>query len=198
MVPVVSIVGQRSNSGKTTLLVKLLAEAKRRGWRVAAVKHDVHGFEMDKPGKDTWRFAQAGADVVVISSPEKMAMIEKVQEERTLEQVLERIRDVDLIFTEGYKHGNQPRIEVFRSEVHQELLSDPEQLLSNPFFSHMLHGLSGVLLRREGDRRLIAIPWDAEKPFPMTPLFCFAKICRMESISYVIFAFDGREKPLMP
>ena len=130
MVPVVSIVGQRSNSGKTTLLVKLLAEAKRRGWRVAAVKHDVHGFEMDKPGKDTWRFAQAGADVVVISSPEKMAMIEKVQEERTLEQVLERIRDVDLIFTEGYKHGNQPRIEVFRSEVHQELLSDPEQLMA--------------------------------------------------------------------
>ncbi|MEM5819224.1 MAG: molybdopterin-guanine dinucleotide biosynthesis protein B, partial [Desulfitobacterium hafniense] len=109
---------------------KLLAEAKRRGWRVAAVKHDVHGFEMDKPGKDTWRFAQAGADVVVISSPEKMAMIEKVQEERTLEQVLERIRDVDLIFTEGYKHGNQPRIEVFRSEVHQELLSKPEQLLA--------------------------------------------------------------------
>ena len=79
-----------------------------------------------------------------------------------------------------------------------ERVSDPEQLLSNPFFSHMLHGLSGVLLRREGDRRLIAIPWDAAKPFPMTPLFCFAKICRMESISYVIFAFDGREKPLMP
>ena len=129
-IPVVSIVGQRSNSGKTTLLVKLIEEAKNRGWRVAAVKHDVHGFEMDKPGKDTWRFAQAGADVVAISSPQKMAIIEKVPEERTLEQVLEHIRDVDLIFTEGYKHGNQPRIEVFRSEVHNELLSRPEQLIA--------------------------------------------------------------------
>lgn len=129
-IPVVSIVGQRSNSGKTTLLVKLIAEAKNRGWRVAAVKHDVHGFEMDKPGKDTWRFAQAGADVVAISSPQKMAIIEKVLEERTLEQVLEHIKDVDLIFTEGYKHGNQPRIEVFRSEVHKELLSRPEQLIA--------------------------------------------------------------------
>ncbi|HHY28984.1 MAG TPA: molybdopterin-guanine dinucleotide biosynthesis protein B [Desulfitobacterium dehalogenans] len=130
MIPVVSIVGQHSNSGKTTLLVKLLTEAKNRGWRVAAVKHDVHGFEMDKPGKDTWRFAQAGADVVAISSPEKMAIIEKVQEEQTLAQVLERINNVDIIFTEGYKHGNQPRIEVFRSEVHQELLSKPEQLIA--------------------------------------------------------------------
>ncbi|MGE4271350.1 MAG: molybdopterin-guanine dinucleotide biosynthesis protein B [Desulfitobacterium sp.] len=129
-IPVVSIVGQHSNSGKTTLLVKLLTEAKRRGWRVAAVKHDVHGFEMDKPGKDTWRFAQAGADVVVISSQEKMAMIEKVKEELTLEQVITRIPQVDLIFTEGYKHGNQPRIEVFRSAVHQELLSKPEQLIA--------------------------------------------------------------------
>ncbi|AGA70246.1 molybdopterin guanine dinucleotide biosynthesis accessory protein MobB [Desulfitobacterium dichloroeliminans LMG P-21439] len=129
-IPVVSIVGQHSNSGKTTLLVKLLTEAKRRGWRIAAVKHDVHGFEMDKPGKDTWRFAQAGADVVVISSQEKMAMIEKVEEERTLEEVIARIPQVDLIFTEGYKHGKQPRIEVFRSAVHKELLSKPEQLIA--------------------------------------------------------------------
>ena len=129
-IPVVSIVGQSSNSGKTTLLVKLIAEAKNRGWRVAAVKHDVHGFDLDKPGKDTWRLAQAGADVVAISSPEKMAIIEKVQEERTLEEVLRQIKDVDIIFTEGYKHGGQPRIEVFRSEVHEKLLSKPEQLIA--------------------------------------------------------------------
>lgn len=129
-IPVVSIVGRHSNSGKTTLLVKLISEAKRRGWRVAAVKHDVHGFEMDKPGKDTWRFAQAGADVVAISSPHKMAMLEVVQEERSLDQVLERIQDVDLIFTEGYKHEKKPRIEVFRSEVHVELYSQPEELIA--------------------------------------------------------------------
>lgn len=129
-IPVVSIVGRHSNSGKTTLLVKLLSEAKKRGWRVAAVKHDSHGFEMDKPGKDTWRFAQAGADVVVISSPYKMAILETVKEERTLDEVLERIQNVDLIFTEGYKHGKKPRIEVFRSAVHEELYSRPEELIA--------------------------------------------------------------------
>lgn len=79
-----------------------------------------------------------------------------------------------------------------------ECASAPEQLLSNPFFSHMLQGLSGVLSRREGERRLIAIPWNPTKPFPMTPLFCFAKICRMEDMGYVVFAFDGKERPLMP
>jgi len=63
-IPVISIEGGKSNSGKTTLLVKIIREAKRRGWRVAILKHDVHGFEMDKPGKDTWRHAQAGADIV--------------------------------------------------------------------------------------------------------------------------------------
>ena len=77
-IPVISIVGGKSNSGKTTLLEKLIREAKRRGWRVATLKHDGHGFEMDQPGKDTWRHAQAGADVVAISSPHKVAILESV------------------------------------------------------------------------------------------------------------------------
>jgi len=128
-IPVVSVVG-KSDSGKTTLLEKLLREAKQRGWRVATVKHDVHGFDMDKPGKDTWRHAQAGADVVVISSPQKIAILESVAEDQPLDAVLARIQGVDLIFTEGYKHGNKPKIEVFRSAVHKELLCQPEELIA--------------------------------------------------------------------
>ena len=129
-IPVISIVGGKSNSGKTTLLEKIIREAKRRGWRVATLKHDVHGFEMDQPGKDTWRHAQAGADVVAISSPQKIAILEKVAEEQALDDVLARIKGVDVIFTEGYKHGNKPKIEVYRSEVHQALFSDPKELLA--------------------------------------------------------------------
>lgn len=68
MLPIVCIVG-KSNVGKTTLLEGLITELKRRGHRVATVKHDVHGFEIDQPGKDSWRHAQAGSDAVVISSP---------------------------------------------------------------------------------------------------------------------------------
>lgn len=128
--PIVSIVARHSNSGKTTLLEKLLRETKRRGWRVAVVKHDAHEFEIDKPGKDTWRFAQAGADVVAISSSQKMAIIETREIERTLDEVIERLPEVDLVFTEGYKHGNKPKIEVFRSEVHHELFSKPEELIA--------------------------------------------------------------------
>ncbi|ODA42480.1 molybdopterin-guanine dinucleotide biosynthesis protein B [Desulfosporosinus sp. BG] len=129
-IPVISIVGAKSNSGKTTLLEKIIREAKRRGWRVATLKHDVHGFEMDQPGKDTWRHAQAGADVVAISSPHKIAIIESVTGDQSLDEVLARIQGVDVIFTEGYKHGNKPKIEVYRSAVHQELFSNPEELIA--------------------------------------------------------------------
>ncbi|WP_006716276.1 molybdopterin-guanine dinucleotide biosynthesis protein B [Desulfitobacterium metallireducens] len=128
-IPVVSVVG-KSDVGKTTLLEKLLKESKRRGWRVATVKHDVHGFDMDKPGKDTWRHAQAGADMVVISSPNKIAILESVDEDKSLDEVLSRVRGVDLIFTEGYRRANKAKIEIFRSEVYQELLCEPEELMA--------------------------------------------------------------------
>lgn len=128
-IPVVSVVG-KSDVGKTTLLEKLLREAKSRGWRVATVKHDVHGFDMDKPGKDTWRHAQAGADMVVISSPSKIAILESVDEDKPLDEVISRIRGVDLIFTEGYRRANKAKIEVFRSEVYPDLLCEPEELMA--------------------------------------------------------------------
>lgn len=129
MIPVLSIVG-KSNSGKTTYLEKLIAEMKRRGYKVATIKHDIHGFEMDKPGKDTWRHAQAGADIVCISSPQKMAMIKKVDQELTLDEVVARIDGVDIIFTEGYKREAKRKIEVFRQAVAHEPLCRKEELLA--------------------------------------------------------------------
>lgn len=130
LIPVISIVGGKSNSGKTTLLEKLIREAKQRGWRVATIKHDVHGFEMDQPGKDTWRHDRAGADVVAISSPKRIAILERVSEDQPLNEILSRIEGVDIIFTEGYKHADKPKIEVFRAAVHQELFSKLEELIA--------------------------------------------------------------------
>jgi molybdopterin-guanine dinucleotide biosynthesis protein B len=124
-IPVVSIVG-KSGSGKTVLLCGLIPELKRRGYKVATIKHDVHGFDIDKPGKDTWKHAQAGADTVVISSPWKVAIIEKVDQELTMDQVIERIANVDIILTEGYKRNNKPKIEIFRSTVHDVPLCNRE------------------------------------------------------------------------
>lgn len=128
-IPVISFVG-KSDSGKTTLLEKVIKELKNRGLRLAIIKHDAHQFEIDHPGKDTWRHAQAGADIVAISSPAKVAIIEKRQAELTLDEVVARISDVDIIITEGYKRENKPKIEVFRSAAHRELLCQPHELLA--------------------------------------------------------------------
>jgi molybdopterin-guanine dinucleotide biosynthesis adapter protein len=129
MIPVVSVVG-KSDSGKTTLLEKLIPELKRRGYLVATVKHDAHSFDIDQPGKDTWRHRQAGADLVVISSKAKMAMIRTVPEELTLPEIAAMITDVDIILTEGFKRGPAPKIEVSRREKSTELLCSADELVA--------------------------------------------------------------------
>lgn len=129
MIPIISIVG-KSDSGKTTFIEKLLPELVRRGYRVATVKHDVHGFEVDREGKDSWRHKQAGAHTTVISSPQKVALIRDVEKDLSLAELRERlIQDVDLILSEGYKKDVQPKIEIFRKEKHQELLCTKEDHL---------------------------------------------------------------------
>jgi molybdopterin-guanine dinucleotide biosynthesis protein B len=129
MIPIVSIVG-KSDAGKTTLIEKLMPELLRRGYRVATVKHDVHGFDVDREGKDSWRHKQAGAHTVVISSPEKLALIRDVDHDADLAELRDKyIQDVDLIMSEGFKKNNQPKIEVFRKEKHQELLCHKEDNL---------------------------------------------------------------------
>ncbi len=127
-IPVISMVG-KSGVGKTTALVRVIRELKRRGYRIGTVKHDIHGFEMDKPGKDSWRHAEAGSDAVVVSGPRKMALIRKTQGEMELDDIVELMGNVDLVITEGYKRGNKPKIEVSRKELGTELLCRPEELI---------------------------------------------------------------------
>ncbi len=129
MVPVISVVG-KSGVGKTTLLEKLIAELKRRGYRVATIKHDTHGFEIDRPGKDTWRHAQAGSDHVVLASPNRIAHIQRLDRELTLPEIVATIHDADIILTEGYKRGPAPKIEVSRAARSRELLCSPEELVA--------------------------------------------------------------------
>ena len=79
MIPIVSIVG-KSDSGKTTLIEKLIAELTRRGFRVATIKHNRHGFDIDHEGKDSWRHKRAGAVATVVASPGRAALIEDTPE----------------------------------------------------------------------------------------------------------------------
>ena len=116
--PVVSVVA-KSGTGKTTLLEKLIAELKRRGWRVGAMKHDAHQFEIDREGKDSWRLTQAGADTMVISSPAKVAMVKKNEnliEPQVSEIIDTYFLDVDVVLTEGFKKNHFPKIEVHRKK----------------------------------------------------------------------------------
>ena len=130
MIPVFSIVANSSKVGKTTVLCDIIKELKSRGYRVCTIKHDVHGFEIDHPGKDTWKHSQAGSDIVVISSPQKMAMIEKVEKEYSLDEIISKIHNVDIIITEGYKQENKPKLEIFRKETSKEIWSKNEDLFA--------------------------------------------------------------------
>ncbi len=124
MIPILSIVG-RSNSGKTTLIERLLPELKKLGVRVGTIKHDVHGFEMDHQGKDTWRHRQSGADSVVIASSSQLALISNLDEELSLDELAEKFfGNVDLVLTEGYKSHDKPKIEVFRSALGETALCE--------------------------------------------------------------------------
>jgi molybdopterin-guanine dinucleotide biosynthesis protein MobB len=119
--PVVSIVG-RKNSGKTTLLVALAAELGRRGFRIASLKHGHHEFEMDEPGRDTWRhFHEGGVEMVMMVGTGRFALISRTPGDPDPRELIEthmRAGAFDLVLVEGYKRGPFARIEVHRAELH--------------------------------------------------------------------------------
>ena len=129
MPPVVSIVG-RSQSGKTTLIEKLIPEFKNRGYKIGTIKHSHHNPDIDRSGKDSSRHKSAGADTVIFHSPGKIAMV-RDDHAGDMDGLLGYFNDVDLVITEGYKAGNKPKIEIVRSARHTEpLLKDDELLIA--------------------------------------------------------------------
>ncbi len=116
MPPMVCIVGA-SKSGKTTLIERLTPEFKRRGYRVATVKHVPHGFDLDVPGKDSWRHLQAGSECVLLSSPNRLALIREVDHDLNLVELEQFLGDFDLVLAEGFKRGRKYKIEVHRHDL---------------------------------------------------------------------------------
>ncbi|MBT3223203.1 MAG: molybdopterin-guanine dinucleotide biosynthesis protein B, partial [Proteobacteria bacterium] len=113
--PMVSFVGP-SGTGKTTLIERVIVELTHRGFRIGVLKHDAHRLELDKPGKDTWRFRQAGAWRAVIVGDEQMAIFSAVDGELSLGGVAaETLLDADLVITEGFRQARLPTIRVFRA-----------------------------------------------------------------------------------
>jgi cyclic pyranopterin phosphate synthase len=112
-----------SGSGKTTLIEKLIPLLKKRGLKLAVIKHDGHDFEMDREGKDTYRFTKAGADTVMISSVSKSSRL--CSRSMSLEEMLGDAGNADIILVEGYKYADIPRIGVTSKRGRYELPEEP-------------------------------------------------------------------------
>lgn len=124
--PVVLVVGKR-DVGKTTLISLIIPLLKKKGYRVGTIKFNIPFFEMDHEGKDTYKYYQAGADVVSISSPEKLAIIKRVNRKSpSIQDIVEQnYQDVDVVLVEGYKKWKYPYIEISLSR-RQKRTSDRE------------------------------------------------------------------------
>lgn len=122
---IIGIVGWK-NSGKTTLVEKLVRELTARGYRVSTVKHAHHDFDIDHPGKDSYRHRAAGAHEVVVASAQRWALLHEQRgaQEPPLAELLSHLAPCDIVLVEGFKHGAHRKIEVRRKESCGPLLAD--------------------------------------------------------------------------
>jgi molybdopterin-guanine dinucleotide biosynthesis adapter protein len=126
-IPMVLITAGKSGSGKTTILEKLIPELKKRRLRVGTIKHHHADFEMDVPGKDSWRHKKAGAVKTVISSPNRIGIVMDVDHDHSPEELAHFLTGVDIILVEGFKGETLPKVEIFRKDIHESpsFLKDP-------------------------------------------------------------------------
>lgn len=130
MSKVINIVGDKSNVGKTFVMEGIIKELKRRGLSVATIKHDIHGFDIDQKGKDTYKHREAGSETVIISSPNRFALIKEVKEEIPLEKIINLAKDKDVILVEGYKKSTLRKIEVYKKGFSDRIISPKENLIA--------------------------------------------------------------------
>ena len=118
------IVGWK-NAGKTGLMERLVAEICGRGFSVSTVKHAHHVFDVDQPGKDSYRHRTAGATEVLLASRKRFALMHELraEDEPELEALLAKLAPVDLVLIEGYKRDVHPKVEAFRAETKNPLIA---------------------------------------------------------------------------
>lgn len=114
-----------SGSGKTSLIVRLLPELRRRGLAVSTMKHTHHRFDLDRPGKDSFQHREAGAQEVMVVSSQRWALMHELRDgpEPTVQSLIDRLAPVDVLLIEGFKHHPHPKIEVHRPELGKPILA---------------------------------------------------------------------------
>lgn len=112
------------NSGKTTLVVKLVSHLTQLGYKVSTIKHAHHAFDIDHPGRDSFQHREAGATEVLVSSSNRWALIHELRDEAeiSLETALSKLSPVDIVLVEGYKNDSHPKLQVVRPEVNNDLM----------------------------------------------------------------------------
>lgn len=126
----ISIVGECSNVGKTTLIKHLLEIFSKEGLKVGVVKHHHKEFDFDREGKDSFIFSKSGASCVKMVSPNRVITIENLNYEKSLHDVLETMTDYDFVLVEGYKWEDLDRIEVYRTGYSTKIISDKDKLIA--------------------------------------------------------------------
>lgn len=122
------IVGWK-NAGKTGLMERLVTEITSRGLTVSTIKHAHHSFDVDQPGKDSFRHRAAGATEVLLSSANRVALMHELRgaEEPSLDDLLARLSPVDLVLVEGYKRDRHPKVEAHRAETGNPLIAHEDE-----------------------------------------------------------------------
>lgn len=126
--PVIAVSGIK-NSGKTTLLAGIIPLLRQKGLRLAVIKHDGHDFSPDVPGTDSFRLRLAGAETVAVYSARRFFLTSE-QADLGLENIIDMIKDVDLILVEGAKASAYPKIEIVRAAISSRPVCSPESLLA--------------------------------------------------------------------
>jgi len=126
--PVLGIVAAGSNAGKTTLITQLIPALAKRNIRVSVIKHAHHKFDIDYPGKDSYKIREAGAVQTLIASNKRWALMTELAGEPDLEVLIAQVNPsyADLILVEGFRQANIPKIEVYRPSLKMPLLANSE------------------------------------------------------------------------
>ena len=120
-----------SGSGKTTVIEQIIPHLRGHGLRVSLIKHAHHAFDIDQPGKDSWRHRQAGCSEVLITSSARWALMHELRDEPelTLPDALRRLSACDLVLVEGYKRAAIPKLEIHRPAIGKPLLYPDDPLI---------------------------------------------------------------------